>query len=385
MFALSAVWWVAITLGHSAGLVFPWQVAPGLAHGLLMSGSFMPMFFTGFLFTAGPRWLQRPTVTALTLRLPVASHLVGWLSFMLGTHLSLHLAVAGLVLAAAGLGQVSWQFGQMLRRIQVTDTTHARQLLAGCLTGTALLLLAAAALATDRPALTRAALHAGLWACNALVFVAAIHRMLPFFSDAALDAWPAQSLLWLLVTALGTEALSVVAEMLGWPRPIWLATAQTLYEATLAALLLWLAWRSRRRPSPSMRLLVMLHVGFVWLGLAFALSAVSGVRALMGHANLGLAPLHALTAGFMGSSLFAMVARISAGHSGRTVATDNFVWRLFSLLQLAVIGRVCAALWPAVAPALLPVTAIAWAVASGAWALRYGRGYGQARIDGRPG
>ena len=345
----------------------------------------MPMFFTGFLFTAGPRWLQRPPVAAMALRVPVALHVIGWLLFMLGAHISLRIAAAGLVLAAAGFGLVGWQFGQMLRNSQATETLHARLLLAACLIGSALLFIAAVTLATDRLVMTRAALHAGLWACHALVFVSAIHRMLPFFSDAALDALPPNSLLALLVIAVAAEALLVVAEMLRWPLPAWLATTQVLGESAIAALLMWLAWRSRQRPSPSMRLVVMLHVGFVWFGLAFALSAVSRGLLLAGHAGLGLASLHALTAGFMGSTLFAMVARISAGHGGRTVAADDFVWRLFWLLQFAVIARVGAALWPPATGALLAVAAVSWAVASGAWALRYARWYGTPRADGRPG
>jgi uncharacterized protein involved in response to NO len=374
MFALSAAWWAAAMPLRAAEAA--WQVPPGLAHGLLMSGSFMPMFFAGFLFTAGPRWLQRPSVAASVLRVPVGLHLVGWLLFMAGTHLSLYLAAVGLVLAAAAFGHVSWRFAQMLRKSHASDTTHARLLLAGCLAGSTLLLVAATSLATDHLLLTRAALHAGLWACNALVFVSAIHRMLPFFSDAALDAWPPQGLLPLLVMAVLAQALLGAAELLWWPLPSWLRVAQALCEAALAALLLWLAWRSRRRPSPSMRLLVMLHLGFVWFGLAWALNAASHGLMLAGHAGLGLAALHALTAGFMGSTLFAMVARISAGHGGRAVVADNTLWRLFWLLQLAVIARVSGALWPAAEGALLMAAALAWALACIAWALRYGRWYG---------
>ncbi|MGY4829087.1 NnrS family protein [Sphaerotilaceae bacterium SBD11-9] len=382
MFALSGVWWAAALLARG----FTWQVPPGMAHGWLMGGGFMPMFFAGFLFTAGPRWLQHPPVSALSLRVPVALHLVGWGLFMAGCHLSALAAAAGMALAATGYGLVSWRFGRMLHASRATDTLHARLLLAACAMGSGLLLMAAAGLATGRPQVAQAALHASLWAANALAFVSAVHRMLPFFGDAAPDAWVPEGTLRLLVAAVLVQALIAAAELLGGPLPIGLVGLQALGEAALAGLLLQLAWRSRRRPSPSLRLLAMLHLGFTWLGLAFALGAVSHAMRCWGDAaGLGLAPVHALSAGFMGSTLFAMVGRVSAGHSGRAVAADALLWRLFWLLQLAVASRVVAALWEAAAGVLLPAAALAWAVASTAWALRYGRWYGTPRADGREG
>ena len=102
----------------------------------------------------------------------------------------------------------------------------------------------------------------------------------------------------------------------------------------------------------------MLHLGFVWLGLAFALAAASHMLLLAGDgtAGLGLAPQHALTMGFFGSLLLAMATRVACGHSGRTLAADDLAWALFWLLQGAVLLRVGAALWPAAEPALLMAT-----------------------------
>ena len=135
----------------------------------------------------------------------------------------------------------------------------------------------------------------------------------------------------------------------------------------------------------------MLHVGFVWLGLALALSAISHALLLAsgGERSLGLAPLHAYTMGYLGSTLLAMVTRVSAGHSGRPLAADDFVWRLFLGLQGVVVLRVAigagAAAGIGEAPLPIAVAAIGWAFVAVVWARRYIGWYGRPRVDGRPG
>ncbi len=383
----SGLWWAAVLL---VGPHVPWQLPPGTAHGLLMGFGFMPCFFAGFLFTAGPKWLARPAVPASTLRLPLVAGLLGWPVFVVGAHLHAPLAAGGLALAATGFGLITWRFHTLVRASTVADRTHPRLVLTGCAIGTLLLASAAVALALGHIAGVRAALHAGLWACMTLVFVSVVHRMLPFFSTVAvpwLDAWRPLWLLWVLVAAVGVEAPLAAVDALGLAVPPVLRWAQAGLEAMCAGWLLYLALRWVGVKRPSIRLLVMLYLGFVWLGVAFALAAVShALHAASGGVwHLGLAPLHALMAGFFGSLLFAMVGRVSAGHSGHAVAADNTLWRLFWLLQCAVLARVVAALWPGGAGVLLPVAALAWAAAAGLWALRYSCWYGRPPADGRPG
>lgn len=194
-------------------------------------------------------------------------------------------------------------------------------------------------------------------------------------------------LLWVLLSALCLQAPLAVAEMAWWPLPpAWLA-ARATYEMGVAALLMGLAWRWGVLQSLKTRMLAMLHGGLLWLGAAFGLAAGSHMlMALTGGAmSFGLAPVHALGMGFMGSTLMAMATRVSSAHSGRPVAADNIAWRLYGLLQLAVLLRVAAALWPAGSAALVLLAALAWCAATVGWAVRHGRWLGQARVDGRSG
>jgi len=216
------------------------------------------------------------------------------------------------------------------------------------------------------------------------------HRMLPFFTAGVLpflDAWRPAWLLWAIVGALWVSALLAIAELWWFPIPAALRGMQAAFEACMAGLLLWLALRWGLVQSFRNRLLAMLHGGFVWLGIAFALACVShGLMALSGgERSLGLAPMHALTMGYFGATLLAMATRVSSGHGGRPLAADGPAWILYWILQTAVLLRVIAALWTEATPFLTIVAVLCWAVATVGWALRYGRWFGQPRSDGRPG
>lgn len=390
LLATSALWWAAVLVARAAGLALPWAVPPSLAHGLLMSLGFMPLFITGFLFTAGPRWLALPEVAAATLRTPVALMVGGWALALAGFHASGTLAAAGLAAVALGWAALVGRFIGLLRASPASDRLHATLVAVAGGIGVLALALASAGLGLGEPVLVRAAAQIALWGFLAPTFAVVSHRMIPFFTASALpalEAWRPNALLAPMLGVLGLEAVFAVAELLYWPLPAPARWVQVGVEAPTAALMLWLAWRWGLVQSLRIRLLAMLHAGFVWLGLALLLSAVS--HALMATSadsrSLGLAPLHALGMGYLGATLVAMITRVAAGHSGRPLAADDFVWHLYWILQLGVLLRVAAALWPA-APAALPLAAVAaWSLAAVGWALRYGRWLGRPRIDGRPG
>src|SRR6187431_3002067 len=84
--ALSGLWWATAVLSSSEGLAVRWALSPPLAHSVVMTFGFMPLFFTGFLFTAGPRWLSLPPVEARTLLPHLLPMVSGWIVFLLSAH-----------------------------------------------------------------------------------------------------------------------------------------------------------------------------------------------------------------------------------------------------------------------------------------------------------
>jgi len=390
LMAASAFWW-SLALGlQAAGVVLPWAVPRPLAHSLLLAYAFMPLFIVGFAFTAGPRWLGLPDVPGPSLLRPVLALAGGWLLAPLGFHFYAPLAAAAIALAAGGWVAILRRFARLVAASRMPDRLHARGVLVAGVVGALAMVVAALAIALSMPDLARAAQRVGVWGFLAPTFAIVSHRMLPFFTASVLPFVPAWRPNWLLaamLAALGMTALADAAEILWWPLPSTVHAALALLQGLSAALLLWLAWRWGLVASLRIRLLAMLHAAFVWLGLALALAACSHVRvAWLGDtASLGLAPVHALTMGYLGATLIAMTTRVAAGHSGRALAADDLALALYLAMHMAALLRVAASLWPALSETLTLAAAAAWVLGCAGWALRHGNWLGRPRADGRPG
>ena len=388
----SGLWWELVQLDRfSAVLSLPYTVAPWLVHATVMVFGFIPLFFSGFLFTAGPKWLgvEPPAVRALLVALPL--HAVGWLLWLAGAHLHPLLALAGLAAACGGLCWVSVLFWRLVLRSRAEDQLHARIIAGACAVGCISLLGVLVAMALGQYAVARACVLTGLWGFVVVVYVVVAHRMIPFFTSSAMPMvalWRPFWVLWLMLAAAALEVLAVWLELYG---PVgtpaasaWMLLRGTL-ELVIGMLLLWLASVWGLVQSLKNRLLAMLHIGFLWLGLAYLLGgAAQWLGWLQGAPVLDLGVLHALSMGCLASLMLAMVTRVSCGHSGRALVADPVTWCLFWLLQLATVLRIAAAV-PGTPAGLLLAAALLWAAAMAVWGTRLAGWYGRLRSDGRPG
>ncbi|MGC1175698.1 NnrS family protein [Polaromonas sp.] len=393
LLAAAAGWWVLVQLDRvSAVLSLPYALSPSLVHGAVMSLGFLPLFFSGFLFTAGPKWLGVQPLAPRQLLVPLLCQAGGWLVWLIGAHLHGLTALAGLLLAGVGLAWVTALFWGLIRRSRAEDQLHARTVGAACVVGCLSLAGLALSLLLGAPAVARACVLTSLWGFIVVVYVSVAHRMIPFFTSSALpfiDAWRPFWVLWLMLGVAAVEVAAVWIEFDGSPQGVagmvWMA-ARGAFELAAGAVLLWLAVVWGLVQSLKNRLLAMLHIGFFWFGLALVLGGVSQWLDLLQDAPvLALGSLHALTMGCLASLMLAMVTRVSCGHSGRALVADKLVWSLFWLLQAATLLRIAAAAQTAWAGGLLLAAALLWAGVMGVWGLRLGSWYGRLRTDGRPG
>ena len=387
----ASVWWLLVQSDRVAGwLGLGYVLSPTLAHAAVMVFGFMPLFFSGFLFTAGPNWLRVEPLPAARLLGPLLLQAGGWLVWLAGVHLAAGLALAGLVLACAGLGWMVALFWQLIGASAVHDRVHARAVGIGGLVGVACLAGTALAVLTGHDTLALLGVRTALWGFIVVTYVSVAHRMIPFFTANVLpmiELWRPFWVLWLMLGVAAFEVLALWVDHAAPSDSAWPLWTVLVIAVELAAggVLLWLAVVWGVVQSLKIRLLAMLHVGFAWLGVALVYSAASqGLWLLTGRPVLGLGALHALGMGFLGSIMIAMVTRVSCGHSGRALVADNVVWALFWALQVAVGVRLVAAVqgmplaWTALA-------ALLWTVVVTVWALRYANWYGRPRIDGKAG
>jgi len=385
----SGLWWAMVQLDRATGwLGLGYAVSPTLTHAAMMSLGFIPLFFSGFLFTAGPNWLGVGKPEARDLLASSGLQAAGWLMWLAGAHTQGSLAVAGVSLAACGLGLQTWRFWGLVRASTQADRLHAKVVAVAAGVGALSVVGIAVATAFDAVDIALAFVLSGLWGFVVPTYLAVAHRMIPFFTSSAVPmvhAWRPFWVLWAMLAAAGLEWVAVWLPVFIGPAPRGWMLFQGLAELAAGGVLIWLGVAWGLVQSLKVRLLAMLHLGFVWLGLSFVLAGASELLGLQaGIPALGLGALHALTMGCLGSLLLAMVTRVACGHSGRPLVADNLMWGLFLALQLAVLLRIAGALQQA-PPGVLVAAALVWAGVVTVWGVRLMGWFGRLRADGRPG
>ena len=377
---VSMLWWTCFLAAGYFGHAFPVSPVPaGWAHAVLTQYGMLTLFIFGFLLTVFPRWMARP---ALGKR-----HYVPVFAGMFGGYLLAHaglldlkpLLIAGLALMLTGWVAGLIALGGVLWRCERVDqhalSCYLALLLGGC--G----LIAFCAFAAGAPwQLAFVAIKLGTFGLLVPIYFTVGHRMIPFFSASAVGtgyrsvkpAWSIPVLWALLLVRLILE----FAHRFDW---LWLV------DAPLALFFLghWLAWQPWKCTRPG--LLAALYLAFAWLPVAFSLFAAQSLILHWGGAFLlGRAPVHALTIGFFGSMLVAMVTRVTQGHSGRPLEMGAIPWLTFVLLQLVALTRILAEFSDNVVPWMV-VAAAGWIAAFAPWVLRSAWIYLTPRIDGKPG
>ncbi len=382
---LSSLWWLAHLLGRHFGVVLPLALPSAWMHAWMMTNGFLPLFMFGFLFTAGPKWLRVDPPPARALLVPALLAMTGFLLALLGAQLHAVAVAAGALLMAAGWLPLLLRFGGLIRASRFPDRVHARLVLVFFALGLlAQLVFAASAFVRSANGVHSAAMLS-VWCFLVPMYVTVAQRLFPSFIGSALPRLQIWNPPWLLTALLGivlAHGLLPLGSVLVL-RPLFDALRLAV-DAGGAALLFLLVWRWGIVPAFANRLLVMLHIGLLWLGIALALYACNLAAQMLGvgRSVLGLMPLHALTMGFFGTLAFAMVTRVTAGHGGRPVQADGFDWLLFWLLQSAVLVRLSSEFWSAQMTGLTALSVTLWCLALLPWALRKMRIYLAPRPDG---
>ena len=366
-----------------AYLVWPDRLAltwPGsAAHAWTMLYGLFPAFVFGFLFTALPNWVNGLAIRRWEYLTTALLFATGGLLFYVG------LLIPGPDLLALGLYLAGWLIGllALLRILRTCRPGDNRQPWAVWF-ATGLGLLGASAILAWRVTSNAEWLflgeELGLWAFLTPLFLAVCHRMIPFFTSRIVNNYVLvrpYSALWMM---LGASLGHAVLTTSGHGQWTWLT------DFTLAGIAFWFSLRWGFRRGLTVRLLGMLHIAFLWAGLAFALFGIDSLMQLSGSVGLGIAPLHALAIGFFSAMLVGMAARVSLGHSGRKLECDDQTWWLFLAIQCSAIIRML----PDLAPnwidyRLTHLAGLIWLLAFTVWVMKYASIYWRPRLDGKPG
>jgi uncharacterized protein involved in response to NO len=115
-------------------------------------------------------------------------------------------------------------------------------------------------------------------------------------------------------------------------------------------------------------LLVILHIGFAFVPLGFALLAL----AAFGSRIPATAGIHAWTAGAFGIMTLAVMTRATLGHTGNELSASWATRIIYGAVIVAAASRILAALQPLWTVLLLQIAACAWTAAFIGFGLAYG-------------
>ncbi len=321
---LAVLAWVALFAGKvSMDFLYPpreWHV-----HEMLFG--YLPALIAGFLLTAMPNWTDRMPLRGTPLLL----------LFLL------------------------WLVGRLLMAFPLRDATTA-----AVIDGAFLVILAVyvwreivAAGSWDR---TPIGILVSLYACANILFHLSALRGSPTDSPERF----ALSVMTLMLTIIGgrlaptfareyledrnmsplpdvfsrADGVAIVVVLLGvvaWNiQPESLLAGSLLIVAGIASLIRWLrwgGWRTWQEP-----LVLILHIGYAWIGLFLVALGVS----ILG---VGFTPenaVHLLTTGAMGTMTLAVMTRASLGHTGRPRHADRLTVAIYLLVNVGALLRIFA-------------------------------------------
>lgn len=387
--ALQLIATVAFWLSELGGLYAGWWSTPRTvipsvwAHAFLMIYDLFPFFMFGFLMTTYPRWMNGTVIPRRSYAAAFAWLAAGTVLFYAGLFASRTLLAVAVAILLVGWTVALRALFRVFMHAPAKDKHYERFLNAALLAGWLGIFSYALWLLGGQEVFLNFALRDGVWLFLVPVLFTVSHRMIPYFSSCVLADYRVVQPRWSLPLLSVCVAGHTVLELAGAQRGLF------LFDVPMALMALDHAIKWDFRRSFRVRLLAMLHVTFLWFGIAMALYSVQSlVLAVTGTFILGLAPLHALAIGFIVSMVVAMASRVTLGHSGRPLVADDFTWACLMGVSVTALLRVAAEIPPfnrAAGVNLSVLAALAWLACLTPWALKYAPLYLRRRVDGKPG
>jgi uncharacterized protein involved in response to NO len=146
-------------------------------------------------------------------------------------------------------------------------------------------------------------------------------------------------------------------------QPVGRVTAAALAGAGLLHMLRLVRWAGDRTGRD--RLVLILHVGYLFVPLGFLLAGAGAANLITTDAGI-----HAWMVGAAGVMTLAVMTRASLGHTGKALIASPATQAIYAAIVIAALARVGATLEPGLR--LLDLAAIAWCVAFFGFAASFG-------------
>ena len=169
---------------------------------------------------------------------------------------------------------------------------------------------------------------------------------------------------WIDKIAIALAAASMAAWAV-MPEANWTGALLLAASAALGLRLSrWRGWQTASEP-----LVLILHIGYLWLAVAFALLGAAALAPdLIGSA----AALHGLSAGAIGTMTLAVMTRATLGHTGAPLTADRMTLAIYILVTAGAVVRVLAGVYAQHYSTGVMVGGFLWSSAFVLFVLNYG-------------
>ncbi|MHB8471576.1 MAG: NnrS family protein [Gammaproteobacteria bacterium] len=343
------------------------------AHLFLMSYTLFPFFIFGFLMTTLPRWLDGVAIPPHRHLTAFALLAGGVVLFYAGLFFSKTVLTAGVTLLLAGWGAAIRALFIVYLGAKTADKHSAAIIQIALAAGWVGLLCHLLWLLTGQIDWLKVSMQMSVWLFLVPVLVAISQRIVPRLSSRLLERDVAAARNWLLPAVLGGGALHVVLALAELPR--WLFVA----DLPLAAVAFYHALRWQIFSAFKLRSLAVLHIAWLWWGIAMLLFAVQSLTLLLvDQPILGTAPVHALGIGFATTLTLALATRVTLRYAGGSRRLDGVAWACFLGISVTAVLRIAAefpVLTGHVGVSFNLLAALAWLVVLGAWGIKFAPHY----------
>lgn len=374
-FLLAGLFSLVSILVWAGAYVYHWPlpalpVAAMAWHGHEMIFGYALAVVAGFLLTAVRNWTNIPTLRGA----PLAALAALWLAARL---------VMGVFPQHIGLAMaLDLAFGCGLIAAITTPLARAGQWKQFGIVAKVLLLVLANGLfylgaRGDTASGVAWGLYSGLYLILSLIFVMA-RRVVPFFIERGVGyAVTLTNRVWVDRASLVLMLAFWIAEVFLGSPALAAGLAAALFVVHAVRLFDWHTPGIWKKP-----LLWILYLGYGAAVLGFPLK----VLAAFGLVSPYL-PVHAFAAGGIGLMTIGMMARVSLGHTGRSVqAPPAALAGVFALMVAAFVVRVLlAALWPQAYAVWIGLAQLLWVAGFAGFLVLYAPMLVRPRVDGQPG
>jgi uncharacterized protein involved in response to NO len=278
----------------------------------------------GFLLTAAQNWTERETASGGPLALMFAAWAAARVLMLFGTGLLAFAAVADIAFMLALAVAVARPILQVRQKRQAPVLL----ILALLLTGNLLFYLGAFGWI---PRGAQLGVHGGLYLVLGMVLFMG-SRVIPFFTERGVGyAVQLRKPRWNDHASAALYPLFLLSEVIMPQHVLGAALAAGLFVLNSLRIAGWYTLGIWQKP-----LLWGLFAAFIMINFGFLLRALAAVTAITSYL-----PIHAFAIGGVGIVTVAMMARVSLGHTGRSVhQPPRLVWLLLLGMALAAMIRV---------------------------------------------